>query len=166
MEKFIKACVGILPEPLQKIYYKYEEKWLYLVFGCLTTVISIVSKLLAFFVIETVTGTEPSWEINTGIAFSWVCAVTFAFFTNKKYVFKNETKTRGEFWKVFFSFYASRGATLFLEWLIFFIFCKKLGMSKTIITFLSQVIIFVGNYVLSKLLVFRKKPDSTEKADT
>ena len=48
MEKFIKWCVSILPKPLQKIYYKYEEKWLYLVFGGLTTVVSIITKLLLF----------------------------------------------------------------------------------------------------------------------
>ena len=39
MDKFIKWCVSILPKPLQKIYYKYEEKWLYLIFGVLTTVV-------------------------------------------------------------------------------------------------------------------------------
>ena len=29
--------------------------------------------------------------------------------------------------------------------------------NETVITFVSQVLIFVANYVLSKLLVFRKK---------
>lgn len=153
MEKFIKACVSILPEGLQKIYYKYEEKWLYLVFGCLTTLVSIVTKLALFALVPG----EPKWESTAGVVFSWICAVTFAFFTNKKYVFKNETKTREEFWKVFTSFYGARVATLIMEWLIFVICCDILGISKSVITFLSQVLIFVANYVLSKLFVFRKK---------
>ena len=137
MEKLIKACVGILPQKLQDIYYKYEEKWLYVLFGGLTTIVSIVTKLLTFALIKG----EPKWESTAGVIVSWICAVTFAFFTNKKYVFKNETKTAGEFWKVF---------------VIFVVCCDLLGWNKTIITFASQVIIFVANYVLSKVFVFRK----------
>lgn len=159
MEKFIKLCVSILPKPLQDIYYKYEEKWLYLVFGGLTTVVSIVTKLLMFKLIPG----EPKWESTAGVVFSWICAVTFAFFTNKKYVFKNETKTSKEFWKVFISFYSARLATLGMEEAIFLIFCDWLGVSKTLITFLSQVLIFVANYILSKLFVFKNKDNTASE---
>ncbi len=153
MEKLIKACVSILPKSLQDIYYKYEEKWMYLLFGGLTTVVSIVTKLLLFWVVPG----EPKWETTAGVVFSWICAVTFAFFTNKKYVFKAETKTKQEFWKVFFSFYGARLATLGMEEAIFLVCCDWLGMNRTVITFLSQVFIFIANYILSKVLVFRKK---------
>lgn len=158
MEKFIKLCVSILPKSLQDIYYKYEEKWLYLVFGGLTTVISIVTKLLLFGIVPG----EPAWESTAGVVFSWVCAVTFAFFTNKKYVFKNETNTSAEFWKVFFAFYGARLATLAMEEVIFIICCDLIGMNKTLITFLSQVFIFIANYILSKLFVFKNKDGKTE----
>lgn len=157
MENLIKWFVSKLPESLQKIYYKYEEKWLYLVFGGLTTVVSIVTKLLLFAIVPN----EPKWESTAGVVFSWICAVTFAFFTNKKYVFKNETKTSKEFWKVFASFYGARLATLGMEEAIFLICCDWLGMSKTLITFLSQVFIFIANYVLSKLFVFKDKEKKT-----
>lgn len=157
MENLIKWFVSKLPESLHKIYYKYEEKWLYLVFGGLTTVVSIVTKLLLFAIVPN----EPKWESTAGVVFSWICAVTFAFFTNKKYVFKNETKTSKEFWKVFASFYGARLATLGMEEAIFLICCDWLGMSKTLITFLSQVFIFIANYVLSKLFVFKDKEKKT-----
>ncbi len=153
MEKFIKLCVSVLPKPLQDIYYKYEEKWLYLVFGGLTTLIAIVTKLMLFRIVPG----EPFWETTAGVVFSWICAVTFAFFTNKKYVFKNETKTRQEFGRVFLSFYGARLATLAMEWVIFLVFCDWLHVSRTLITFLSQVFIFIANYILSKLFVFKKK---------
>ena len=156
MEKLIKAFIGVLPQKLQDIYYKYEEKWLYLLFGGLTTVVSIVTKLAFFAIVPD----EPKWENTAGIVFSWICAVTFAFFTNKKYVFKNETNGKKEFLGVFVSFYGARIATLVMEWFIFFIFCDLLHISKTIITFASQVIIFIANYVFSKLFVFRKKGES------
>jgi putative flippase GtrA len=103
---------------------------------------------------------EPKLETTAGVVFSWICAVTFAFFTNKKYVFKNETNGKKEFFKVFVSFYGARIATLVMEWLIYFIFCDLLHISRTIITFVSQVIIFIANYVLSKLFVFKKKDDA------
>ncbi len=153
MEKFIKLCVSVLPKPLQNIYYKYEEKWLYLVFGGLTTLIAVVTKLMLFRIVPG----EPFWETTAGVVFSWICAVTFAFFTNKKYVFKNETKTRQEFGRVFLSFYGARLATLAMEWVIFLVCCDWLHVSRTLITFLSQIFIFVANYILSKLFVFRKK---------
>lgn len=159
MEKIIKACVSILPESLQKIYYKYEEKWLYILFGGLTTLISIITKLLVF---GAVSG-EPKWESTAGVIISWICAVTFAFFTNKKYVFKNETHSAKEFRKVFLSFYGARVATLVMEEAIFLVCCDLLGINKTLITYLSQVLIFVANYILSKLFVFRNKENDGVK---
>ena len=153
MEKLIKWFVSKLPVRLQKIYYQYEEKWLYLVFGGLTTVISMVTKLLLFWLVPG----EPNWESTAGVVFSWICSVTFAFFTNKKYVFRNETKGAKEFWKVFTSFYGARLATLGMEEAIFLIFCDWLGVNKTVITVVSQVFIFVANYILRKIFVFKSK---------
>lgn len=155
MEALIKWFVGLLPKKLQDIYYKYEEKWLYLVFGALTTLVSIVTKLIIFYAVPD----TPGWENTCGVVVSWICAVTFAFFTNKKYVFKNETKTRSEFFKVFVSFYGARLATLVMEWLIFFICCDLLDMNQTVITFASQVVIFIANYLLSKVFVFKNKKE-------
>ena len=155
MESLIKKVVSLLPEGLQKIYYKYEDKWLYVFFGGLTTVVSIVTKLLAFAVIPG----EPKWESTVGVTFSWICAVTFAFFTNKKYVFKNVTHGAKEFWTVFFSFYGSRLATFFMEEAIFVVCCDIIGMNKPIITIASQFLIFIANYILSKVFVFRKKKE-------
>ena len=155
MERLIKWAVSLLPKAIQDIYYKYEEKWLYLIFGALTTLVSIVTKLLIFYFVPG----NPWWENTCGVIVSWVCAVTFAFFTNKKYVFKNETKTRSEFWRVFVSFFGARGATLIMEWLIFFVCCDMLGISQKLITFVSQVVIFIANYLLSKLFVFKNKKE-------
>lgn len=152
-EKIIKACVGILPEKLQKLYYKYEEPLMYTLFGGLTTVVSIVTKLLVFYAVPG----EHKWESTAAVAFSWICAVTFAFFTNKKYVFKNETHSAKEFWKVFISFYGARGLTFAMEEIIFLVFYDWLGFGKVLVTFGSQVLIFIANYILSKLMVFRKK---------
>ena len=75
----------------------------------------------------------------------------------KKYVFKNETNTKKEFWTVFFSFYGARLATYFMEEAMFVVLCDILGINKTFITIVSQFVIFIANYILSKIFVFRKK---------
>lgn len=161
MEKFIKACISILPKPLQNIYYKYEEKWLYLVFGVLTTLVSIITKFIVF----TLVPGKPAWESTLVVVLSWITAVTFAFFTNKKYVFKSETKTKAEFWKVFVSFYGARVVTLLMEEAIFLIFYDWIGWSEFVVTLISQVIILIANYVLSKIFVFKGKKNSEKNKE-
>ena len=44
-----------------------------------------------------------------------------------------------------------------MEEVIFLVFVDWLGVNRTLITFLSQVLIFIANYILSKLLVFKEK---------
>ena len=162
MLKLFEAIVSVLPKPLQNLYHKYEEQLLYVFFGGLTTVISIVTKLIVF---QLIPNEGQAWRTTLAVTLSWTFAVTFAFATNKKYVFKNETHGAREFWKVFASFYGARLATFLMEELIFLLCCDWLGWSETLITFASQVLIFIANYILSKLLVFRKKQDQTAGQD-
>lgn len=96
-------------------------------------------------------------ESTFAVAFHGYALSSLQFFTNKKYVFKNETQSKNEFWKVFVSFYGARGITFFAEEAIFLVFYDWLGFSKVIVTFASQVIIFIANYILSKLFVLKKK---------
>lgn len=158
-EKIIRVCVGILPRKLQDMYYKYEEAIMYTFFGGLTTLISIVTKLAAF---NAIPG-KPVWESGVSVTFSWICAVTFAFFTNKKYVFKNETHNRQEYLKVMISFYGSRATTLGLETAIIYLFKDWLGYDEFLVTLACQVVIFIANYILSKIFVFKNKEEKNEE---
>jgi len=58
-------------------------------------------------------------------------------------------------------FFTARLATLGLEMLIMFIFVTALGLNSDmwviIWTLISQVLIIIGNYIFSKLLVFNNK---------
>ena len=63
---------------------------------------------------------------------------------------------------MFVSFYGARLATFFMEEVIFVVCCDIMHMNKTIITFVSQVLIFVANYILSKLFVFKEKKESSD----
>lgn len=131
------------------IYKKNKEVLLYLFFGVLTTVVSI-----AVFAICNIT-----FGINELVSnvISWIVSVAFAFFTNRIWVFAAPTKTAIDFIRQMVSFYGGRVLTLLLEELIIFIFVTILGLPGMIIKLVAQIIVIVGNYVISKLIVFKKK---------
>ena len=128
-------CLRVF-EPL---YKKYKEVLLYLFFGVLTTVVSIGSY--AFF------------NVALGIN---VLAVLFAFFTNRIWVFAAPTKTVEEFMKQLVSFAGGRVLTLVIEEIILLVFITMLHFNSMLIKFIAQVVVIILNYVISKLLVFRK----------
>jgi putative flippase GtrA len=133
----------------EPLYKKYKEVLLYLFFGVLTTVVSIVT----YAVFNVVFG------INELIAnvFSWILAVAFAFFTNRIWVFAAPTKTVAEFFKQMATFASGRLVTLAIEELILLVFITILHFNSIVVKIVAQVVVIVLNYVISKLVVFRKK---------
>ena len=91
------------------------------------------------------------------IIISWIAGVLFAYFTNRKFVFesKNENKL-----KEFISFVVARIATLLLEMFIMWFFVTLLKLNSdlyvVIFTLVAQVAVVIGNYIFSKLFVFKK----------
>ncbi len=130
-------------------YKKHKSVLLYLFFGALTTVVSILS----FFIAGTVMG------INVHIAntISWVLAVTFAFVTNRIWVFDAKCETKKEFFVQARDFYAGRLATYFVEELILLVFVNLLSFNQDIVKIVAQFVILVLNYIVSKFFVFKKK---------
>ena len=61
-----------------------------------------------------------------------------------------------DFIKEITSFIGGRVATLVIEELILFIFITNLGMNSMLVKIVAQVIVIVLNYVISKLIVFKK----------
>lgn len=84
-------------------------------------------------------------------AVNWVAGVTFAYFTNRRFVFKSHEPMLQEIPK----FVLSRVSTLILDLVVRQVF-GMMGINTYITTFVSAVLVFIGNYVMSKLLVFRK----------
>ena len=129
---------------------KYKEIISYLIFGVLTTLVSLLSYyLLSTFVFNI---NRPFWLMVVNVI-SWILSILFAFFTNKKYVFKNDEKGLNQFFK----FVGGRIYTLVLDVLIMFIFVSILHFNDKIIKIISQIIIIVANYVISKIFVFRRE---------
>ena len=135
---------------IKKLYNKYQEIIKYLIFGVLTTIISLVTYYLLVFTIL-----NPNNPIQLQIAniISWITCVTFAYITNRKYVFNSQNRN---IISEIIKFYSSRLTTLFIDILIMFIFVTVLHFNDKIIKLIVQFIIIILNYILSKILVFKK----------
>ena len=132
------------------IYNKYREVINYLIFGFLTTVISLlVYYILVFTIID------PHNPILLQVAniISWIVGVIFAYVTNRRYVFnsKNQNKV-----KEASKFVIARIITLIMDMLIMFIGVTILKYNDKIIKIISQILVIVSNYLFSKILVFKK----------
>ena len=135
------------------LFKKYEEIIVYLIVGVMTT---IVSWFCMFFVNIVIFGNplHPTSTQNLILSIvNWTAGVLFAYPTNRKFVFKSKDKNiLGEFIK----FVASRVSTLILDIVVRQIL-GLMGVDVFVTTLISAVLVIIGNYVFSKLLVFRKK---------
>ena len=134
-------------ELFNMFYAKYKEVILYLFFGVLATIVSIASFTLLYHV----------FSLNEHLAniISWLLAVSFAFVTNKTWVFKGNSKPKNELLKQLWNFFCGRVFTLGIEELIIFIFISLLGFDAFLVKTIAQVVVIVLNYFVSKCWVFR-----------
>ena len=148
MDRLIRKILSVFPKFIQDFYDRHESVLLYLIVGALTTAVSLVTqyipKLMGF----------PT-EVNTTV--SWICAVTFAFFTNKVWVFKNESNTKKDWLGQAAAFYGARLVTYFLELGFMILTVRVLSQNEYIMKLIAQVFILIINYLFSKLVIFRKK---------
>lgn len=161
---------------LKLLFKKHREIIMYIIFGFLTTVISLFTYFAVLFLAKNAFGiVEDSAKYNVARTIAqilqWVTGVIFAFFTNKKWVFCNEDKDKNSMIKQMSTFAASRLLTFGLDTLIvfstIFILTKinysdflflKIEITKDVIAkILSSIVVIISNYILSKLIVFRKK---------
>lgn len=138
-------------EKIKKLFQKYEEIIRYLVVGVLTT---LVSLLVYYALVYTVFNPKVAIEMQITNVIAWIVSVTFAYFTNRKYVFKTKDKVSG---KEALGFYSSRVSTLLLDMLLMYVLVTLMGLNDKIIKLVVQVVVIVLNYVLSKFMVFKKK---------
>lgn len=134
---------------IKKMYAKYKGLVNYAVFGVLTTLVNIAS----FWVFSNPLGlgTIPA---NT---LAWIVSCTFAYVTNKIWVFESKEKSaRGIFYEVI-KFFASRLATLAVESVMMWFLVDVMNYNEMIIKVIANVVVIILNYVLSRLVVFKKK---------
>lgn len=129
---------------VKELYLKFKQPFLYLVFGVLTTAISIGSFALF-----------TEWIVLDPLVanvISWILAVLFAFVTNRRFVFESS----GNLLKEIFGFYLARIFTLLVEEAIIFVFVTLLLQNALIVKTAAQIVVIILNYVISKIFVFKK----------
>ncbi|MBQ7010234.1 MAG: GtrA family protein [Clostridia bacterium] len=155
---------------IKELFNKYREIIMYLIFGVLTTVVGMGSYLIILEIgkaigLATESG-DPTYALRlTAQILQWVLSVLFAFFTNRKWVFNAETSNK-PFIRQLAEFSGSRVITLILDTLVTFGTVWLLGVANYIqISIFSKdliakcvaaVVVVIGNYILSKLWVFKK----------
>ena len=134
---------------IKKLYIKHKEIINYLIVGLLTTVVSLATYYIC---VLTVLNPQDPLELQIANVISWVLAVLFAYFTNRKYVFESNNPNVIQEGARFFFFWIG---TLLIDMGTMFLLVTIIGMNDKIAKLIVQVIVTVGNYLFSKLLVFR-----------
>ncbi len=146
---------------MKELYNKYKEIINYVIVGGLTTVVSLA---VYYALVLTVLNPDNPVQLQIANVISWIAAVTFAYFTNRRFVF--ESKTKGEEQtKEVISFYSARLGTLLMDMGIMFVGKTVLHINDKIVKLFVQVVVMVANYVISKLLVFKKSKSEDKKTE-
>lgn len=140
---FMIVCC-VYKDELDNLYKKYKEVIDYIIVGALTTFVSIASYWVLRLIIN-------NYMINTII--SWICAVLFAYFANRKYVFRSKSE---KIFDEFSKFVGCRLLTLGMEIVLMYVFVSLFKINDMIAKIILQVIILILNYVFSKFFVFVK----------
>ena len=139
-------------EKIKALYKKYEEIIVYLIVGVMTTIVSWGAKFIAnalFF-----GNTMYPTPVENGIlsTVNWTAGVIFGYFANRRFVFKSKEPMREEAPK----FVLSRVSTWILDAVVMMAL-TAMGINLVVATLISSVLVVIGNYVFSKLFVFKKK---------
>ncbi len=157
---------------MKDLWNKYKEVITYVIFGVLTTVVSWGSY--------TVFVNMLSMKVFVGNLLSWICAVAFAYITNKLWVFESKSWKPSVIGKEIVSFVAARGVTGVIEIVcvpllaktgfdtIFYNILEKADIKMNILftdgiysKIVLAVIVVIVNYFLSKFLIFKKKKEKS-----
>lgn len=153
---FDKIMSFKLFKPFGKFYYKNKEVLLYLFFGVLTTAVSFITAGVGKLFLENI-GCGKGIVSTGSTVFSWICAVTFAYVTNRIWVFDSKADTKGEITREALSFYGGRVTTLLIEMGMMWLGYDFLKFNYWVTKIIANVVVLILNYVISKILVFGKK---------
>lgn len=134
---------------------KYKSIIIYGIVGCLSTAINIGVYLLMYDVLKI--QNVPSNVV------AWIVSVLFAFFANKLFVFESKNMSRAVVFAELCKFTLARLSTGLIDLLIMFITVDCMSWNAAIWKVISNIIVIIGNYVLSKFVVFKKCENHSEE---
>ena len=153
VDKVEEFCLKILEKiglkALVSWYREHQEGMRYLVFGALTTLVNIVIYSLLYYMFNISNATSN--------VIAWILGATFAYVTNKYFVFKSKVSTKIELLKEIAYFYGCRVLTLIIDEAIMIIAVDKWGWNALFMKILANIIVIILNFVFSKILIFKNK---------
>lgn len=136
---------------VRALLQKHRELVSYVFWGVMTTAVNYT----AYFLLRNVLLVP----LVAGNVTAWAVSVLFAYFVNKLFVFRSKDWAWRVALRELWQMAASRLFTLGLETGILWLFVKKLLLNEFIVKLGANVVVVVANYVLSKFIIFKKKPD-------
>ncbi|MCI8890998.1 MAG: GtrA family protein [Eubacterium sp.] len=128
------------------LFRKYKSFILYVIFGILTTLVNVAAY----------GGCLSVLHINNTYSniTAWIASVSFAYFTNRKWVFESKANGNQELFREVISFYSCRLLTGFLDLAIMILFVDFLEFHPLIMKCISNIIVILANYIASKRIIF------------
>ena len=131
----------------------------YLIAGVLTTLLSIALKYGSYIALSeshTINGATPL-QMVIGNAISWVIAVIFAFWINRRMVFRVQGGTKRSKMTEFLQFTGAR----LVSWAAIeegvALLIQLIGISNTWNVLIVTALVTIFNYVVSKFWIFKGK---------
>lgn len=143
----IKRLSNYIKELMQD--EKFQRIFRYVITGGLTTLVNFTVFWFFTYLLNI--------NLNIANVISIVCAVIFAYVTNKIIVFRSKCHSTKELLVEAFSFFSSRGVTMIIEVGGVFVLTSWLQMEAMISKVIITVVVLILNYLFAQLLVFRKR---------
>lgn len=139
----------------EPFYKKNKEMLMYLFFGVLTTVVSFLTAGISKWIFESAGCGKGFVSISSSVI-SWICAVTFAYITNRIWVFTSNAETKKDILGEAASFYGGRLFTLLVETVMMWIGYSLLSINYWVTKIIANVVVLILNYIISKIFVFKE----------
>ena len=117
----------------------------YIFFGGCTTMVNLIS----FYFLR-----KAGVKLHAANLISIILAIIFAYVVNSRYVFQNDCETLADHIRPFVKFIGARLVTMAIEVAGVWLFVDILHLEEMAGKFITQFVVIVLNYVLSKLFVF------------
>lgn len=138
----ISVVKNLLDNPRMRHYT------LYLIFGVITTLVNLV-------IFKLLIDRGIHYTISTTIAF--VVAVTVAFWTNRTWVFRSQSRGIKAIFREMTSFFSVRILTYFVDIIGLVILIELVHIDEFISKIIINVLVVVLNYLLSRFVVFQAR---------
>ena len=154
-EVALKILEKIGLKKLADWYRKHQEGLRYLIFGALTTIVNIIVYIIFAKGILRGIGNEDI-RVNISEIVAFIAGVIFAYITNKKYVFKSETKNIKELIREMVSFTGCRIFTEIIS-ILMMNMAVWFNINDVIMKVVANIVVIILNFVFSKLIIFKGK---------